>query len=224
MAVVNDFIGASIANAMGVPTPANTLVQVDAQYDHLTVSYGVGQAQPAPPDPGSLGEIDSWAMTGIVVLDAWTLNEDRYENYLHLPGHALVAIDHDGALFGHTNYRPDESADHLRATIPSHLTSHPFAGHVDQTHLPNWLSRAKSVMDEEIVRMSTQCLSAGLVDRNQRDAIVDFLRVRRDRVGPLVDHLFEKVEGVLPLATSEEEEIDAGDVVPREARDRPVPE
>lgn len=201
--VVNDFVGSVLATAMGVPTPANTLMSVDGwggsgspSYGHMTVSYGTSGQQPAPPDPAEAAADDPWAATGILVLDGVTLNEDRYENYLKLPGHQLVAIDHDGCLFGHDVILEDKAIELLDATQAKPLSTHPFAGYLDGTHLASWKIRATSIRREEIVRLTRQCQSVGLVTTGQRKAIERFLLYRLNHVGMIVDHLFDIAETI----------------------------
>lgn len=210
-AVVNDFIGTSVALALGVPVPPNAILEYRSERGHLSLAYGKGGMTTPPLTSSALKEAvkrDPWAATGIVVLDQWILNEDRYENVLQLPGRELVAIDHDNALLGHEN--PLDPTAALLASRDRILARHELVEHLPSwDNVLGWVTRAKAITDAELRRMCLRCYDSDLISASLRDALADFLIYRRQSVGAMMETLRKSYPAFTDdLLTSEEADPD----------------
>lgn len=190
-AVVNDFVGSALASAMGVPTPANTLMMLPAdEAGHLTLQYGQDGIQAPGVEGEQAVELDVWAATGILVLDQWLLNEDRYDNMLQIGTSPLVAIDHDGCLAGH-----DPKTDypgHLERSQSLPLLRHEIAQALEETrYVSPWVARAQAVSSEEVRRIAYQLFDSKVINRYERDAIINFLRFRQRNLSEWMRRLMQ---------------------------------
>lgn len=194
--VANDYVATALGMAMGVPVPPGTLMKLGPDWGFVSVGFGEHGRRPPPADLEALGAERPWETTGVIVLDQWVSNRDRHDgNVAYLPSLGVAAFDHDQALFGACP--PNEGLASLEQSREVRVKHHPFGPYLQTAeHFESWIARTQSVTREELRRAVWACVDSSLLDRQDAEALLDFLQHRQRNIGTFVRESYSEFSGI----------------------------
>ena len=203
--IVNEYIAARLAAAIGLPVPPGDFAEIRDSEKLCWVSPLFAKESPPPPDIEELCAKEPRAAAGAIVFDSWIANQDRREfNILYTARHGVALIDHGQSLF----YKGDDPERALKTAEATTLTSHILAPHADRSLVDEWCNTVSSVPKRMITGAVNPVQRLGLITSGHAKATIEFLETRARRIKQLIrqldfpDHELTNAD-VLALDTSD---------------------
>lgn len=190
-AVPNEFICGRLGLLVGLPIPPGVVMTADdGKLAYISLRFGPKGERPPPVNAQQLVEDKPYIAAGIVAFDCWIGNPDRHqENLAYVRGEPKIPVtifDHSHALLGH---QAGMAAQQLQANKDEPLILGILPQHVQSSgEFRDWASRISAVSPELIRDVCDTVVHKDGITVEERDAVVDFLIHRKDRV-------LEKIRG-----------------------------
>jgi len=192
--VANEFICGRLAMLMGLPVPPGAMAKLDdGGLAYVSLRFGPRGERPPPVAPAELVADHPELALRIVAFDCWVANTDRHEGnliYLKAPGSRPMIFDHDKALMaGLGKERLERVRDEaiLDGCLVEHLRASK-GGRAKAAEHCRWIA------DNLLEGVCDEAFGAGAVSEDDRDAVVDFLRVRATSLLTMLNQLPGQLE------------------------------
>ena len=222
--VANEYIAGGLAQRLGLPVPPHALVTaniIDSQQkEQLLVRFATMDFTGADPDkpneskgPFPLSDPSLCATqktdisTGVLLFDIWIANPDRHANNMsyrsHVHPYDVAIFDHGHSLLGHERSHGIGRLESLKDRLG--ISGGTMTGqnrHVLLDVLPHdtffarWVERIEQIPDFQIDDLCFTHYEIN-IEKNERVAISDFLKYRRDKMWHVIGNNgseFKKVQ------------------------------
>ena len=180
-----EFIAARLGQAILLPIPPAFIVTQDAQPWFASLNFNMAGEDLPPVNPSEIVTGFPEASAGIVVFDAWMMNQDRHRRNLAYDSSTgrLQVFDHSRALMPGSDQR--EFAHRHRNDLAIG-TKHCLAQHiVDELSFAPWISRISAIPEYYIEGILREAVQVGLDPENVSFFLQLLLR-RRKRLPQLL--------------------------------------
>ena len=186
--VAAELIAARLGQAILLPIPPAFIVDRDGEPWFTSLDFNLaGEALP-PVNGGAAVDRFPDICAGIVVFDAWIMNEDRHCRNLacHTASGRLQVFDHSRALMPHRDQREFAANNGDNLAIGS---NHCLAAHlVDELGFTEWIRRIQEIPTFYIRQVLKDAVTVGLRSHNV-NFFFHLLLERRNRLRQLLkDH------------------------------------
>lgn len=179
--VANEIVCGALGRGLGLPIPPGFLVKENGEAYHVSLNFNLTADSLPPADPAALVAALPELAAGIVLFDAWVLNDDRHNKNLAFDTSTTQAVlfDHSHAFLG--------SGNNGRARLASLVGQPSLGGHCLKQHLtsaaafPWWQARIMAI-PEFWIRMAVEEASHVGLQREDVEYCVNYLLERRGRL------------------------------------------
>lgn len=194
--VANEWICGQLARAACLPVPPAAIVDKSGEPFHASLDFNLAGHQLPPADPQALANEHPELACGIVLFDAWIVNDDRHKKNLAFDQttKAVQLFDHSHALL-----RPPDPM----ARLQQNATSLAIGGHCLAPVLTNldgmgeWHSRFNAIPSFYIEDAIRSAVSWGL-PASIADSCLNFLLDRRTKLLGIVANNKAMFTGMQP--------------------------
>jgi hypothetical protein len=198
--LANELMCMRLAHALKLPVPVGGIVKRESDGLVYFASLDCSAAAESLP-PVTLADIkqivsDAWLTCGIIVFDAWLLNEDRGPKNIIFDRatHSTYLIDHGrmpliGALDVSASDHLARSRSSLAITYNNHCLIRSIEG---LEHFDAWHARLKAIPEYFIRETVLESEEFG-ISRESADELSDFLLDRRERLKVLFNQEYRAV-------------------------------
>jgi hypothetical protein len=197
--VVNEYVASRIAGLLGLPVPPGTIAQLDdGTLSFAMMKFGKKGDKPPPADAHDLVENRPLMAAGIVLFDAWVLNQDRHAgNLAWYPGSqgSVSIFDHGHALFGAEAEKRVERLDSL--------VNDPCLGFgcligelAVASHVVAWIAQIEAVRESAIKEICQPLAGLGVCNREESVKLERVLVSRQKTLRTLIQANRDKFTNV----------------------------
>ncbi len=193
--VANEHVAGRIAELLCLPVPPHCMADRDDETYFLSLNFNLTGEQLPPVFPDEVVTHFPDAAAGVIVFDAYIANFDRHRRniaaVIRSTPKRLSIFDHDRSLLGMT---ADAGVQQLSRAAQSIVIDGSLGGNrhclldviEDGGLLDVWIERIRGIPDWYIENAARTAQQYGDITDPEADALEEFLRVRRERLGGLL--------------------------------------